>query len=190
MAPQVMPAGSEVTVPLPVPVLFTVRRYAFRVKFAWTDAAALTFTTQVVAVPVQAPLQPLKVESLAAAAVRVTMLPPGNEAVQVEPHERPAGAEVTVPLPAPFLVTVSGYELRVKVPVTVVSAVTVTEHGAEPGQPGTLQPPKLETLSGAAVRVTTVPRRKRAVHAEPQVSPAGEEVMVPAPLPVRMMLNA
>lgn len=76
-------------------------------KFAWTDAAALTFTTQVVALPVQAPLQPAKVESLAAVAVRVTMLPPGKDAEHVEPHEMPAGTEVTVPLPAPFLVTLS-----------------------------------------------------------------------------------
>ena len=68
-----MPAGEEVTVPLPVPALVTVR-VGFRVKVAVTDFAALMVTWQA-PVPVQAPLQPVKVDPALAALVRVTTVP-------------------------------------------------------------------------------------------------------------------
>lgn len=47
---------------------------------------------QVVAVPVQAPDQPIQGEPAAGVAVRVTVLPAGNEV--------PAGLVVTVPFPS------------------------------------------------------------------------------------------
>jgi len=59
------------TVPLPVPDLATVRLYWFRVKAAVTDFATSIVTEQV-PVPVQAPLQPVKVEPVDGAAVKVT----------------------------------------------------------------------------------------------------------------------
>jgi len=68
-APQSMPAPD--TVPLPVPDLATVRSYLFRVKAAVTDFAASIVTEQE-PVPVQAPLQPVKVEPVDGAAVKVT----------------------------------------------------------------------------------------------------------------------
>src|SRR3954449_1668581 len=59
-------------------------------------------------VPVQpSPVQPVKVESAAAAAVRVTTVPSANECVQVAPQSMPAGALVTPPVPVPDLLTVN-----------------------------------------------------------------------------------
>ena len=74
---------------------------------AVTVVAALIVTVQV-AVPEQPPpLQPVKVEPATGAAVKVTEVPLANAAAQVAPQEMPAGALVTVPLPAPVLLTVS-----------------------------------------------------------------------------------
>src|SRR5262252_506471 len=79
-------------------------------KVAVTDCAAVIETVQV-PVPVQAPLQPAKVEPLAAAAVRVTEVPLAKLALQVLPQLTPVGEEVTVPLPEPALVTVRAWLL-------------------------------------------------------------------------------
>ncbi len=72
VAPHVMPAGALVTVPLPVPALLTVSEKLWSAKVAVTVCAALSVTVQV-PVPVQLPpLQPVKVEPAAGAAVKVT----------------------------------------------------------------------------------------------------------------------
>jgi len=63
-----------------------------------------------VQVPVPAqppPLQPVNVDPAAGAAVKVTAVPLAYAAAQVAPHEMPAGLLVTVPIPAPVLLTVS-----------------------------------------------------------------------------------
>jgi hypothetical protein len=61
-----------------------------------------------VPVPLQPPpLQPENVEPAAGVAVKVTAVPLVNPAEQVLPQEMPVGALVTVPLPAPALLTVS-----------------------------------------------------------------------------------
>lgn len=57
--------------------------------------------------PLQSPLQPAKTDPAAGAAVRVAVLPWGNCPVQVAPQSIPAGADVTVPMPAPALLTVT-----------------------------------------------------------------------------------
>ncbi len=64
------------TVPVPVPAFATVRVYVtgLRLKVAVTDWTALIVTEQA-PVPVQAPLQPAKVEPAVAAWVRVTTVP-------------------------------------------------------------------------------------------------------------------
>jgi hypothetical protein len=49
----------------------------------------------------------VNVEPAAGVAVRVTDVPLPNAAEHVAPHEIPAGALVTVPVPAPALLTVS-----------------------------------------------------------------------------------
>jgi hypothetical protein len=69
--------------------------------------AAFTVTEHVPE-PVQAPLQPVKVEPAAGAAVKVTAVPIVKDVEQVVPQEIPAGELVTVPVPVPALDTVSG----------------------------------------------------------------------------------
>jgi hypothetical protein len=59
-----------------------------------------------VPVPVQAPLQPVKVEPVEAAAVRVTAVPLLKLYEQVEPQSIPTGELVTAPEPVPAFVTV------------------------------------------------------------------------------------
>ena len=116
MAPQLIPAGALVTVPLPVPVLLSVSTKV-GVKVAVTVVAAEIVRVQV-PVPVQPPpLQPLKIEPVAGAAVSVTAVPLAYGAEQVAPQVIPMGALVTVPLPAPVLLTVSVAVTATPVPV-------------------------------------------------------------------------
>jgi hypothetical protein len=108
--PQVIPAGLEVTVPLPVPALVIVRGNCRSVKAALT---LLVWSICTVHVPVPlhpSPLQPVKLEPVSVLAVNVTLVPWSKGAViarHVLPQVIPAGLEVTVPLPVPVLVTVS-----------------------------------------------------------------------------------
>jgi hypothetical protein len=99
VAPQLMPARDEVTVPSPEPALLTVRSYGIHVKLAVTDLAASTVTVQDPA-PAHAPGQPAKVEVPSGAAARVTAVPVTKSAEQVVPKSMPAGEEVTVPPPS------------------------------------------------------------------------------------------
>ena len=69
----------------------------------------------------------------------------------------PAGALVTVPLPAPALLTVSAKLGTPNVAVTVVAADIVTVHEPVPVQPPPLQPLNVEPVAGVAVSVTAVP---------------------------------
>jgi hypothetical protein len=75
------------------------------VNIAVTERAWVIVTVQV-PVPVQAPLQPVKVEPVDAVAVRVTLVPLVKVALQVAPQLTPVGLEVTVPDPVPLLVRV------------------------------------------------------------------------------------
>jgi hypothetical protein len=74
--PQLMPAGDEVTVPVPAPILVILSEKvaAVLLKVAVTERAAVIATVQT-PVPVHAPLQPPKLDPLAAAAVSVTDAP-------------------------------------------------------------------------------------------------------------------
>jgi hypothetical protein len=51
----------------------------------------------------------VKVEPVAAVAVRVTLALASKAALQVAPQSMPAGVEVTVPLPVPAFVAVRGW---------------------------------------------------------------------------------
>src|SRR5207244_2717488 len=142
--------------------LLTVSAKLGRLNVAVTVVAALKVTVQV-SVPEQPPpLQPVKIEPAAGAAVSVTALPLAKLAAQVAPQVMPAGELVTVPLPVPAGVTVRVKVWSVKVAVTVVAAETVTTHDPVPEQPPPLQPPKVEPAAGAAVSATAVPLVKLA----------------------------
>src|SRR5438552_2580430 len=125
------------------------------VNVAVTAPAALMVTLQA-PIPAQLPLQPVKVEPAAGAAVRLTAVPLVNEAEQVAPQLMPVGALVTVPLPAPDLVTVSAKDGSANVAVTEVAAVSVTVQMPVPVQPPPVQPAKVEPAAAAAVTVTAV----------------------------------
>jgi len=58
-------------------------------------------------VPVQAPLQPVNVESVAGVAVRVTLVSSSKTVEQVAVHATPVGTEVIVPFPVPALIVVN-----------------------------------------------------------------------------------
>jgi hypothetical protein len=74
VAPQAMPAGAEVTVPLPLPARVTTRLRS-SANAAWTDRSSVTVSVHA-AVPAQPPpVQPTKVEPTAGAAVNVTCAP-------------------------------------------------------------------------------------------------------------------
>src|SRR5438445_3340336 len=191
VAPQEIPADELVTVPLPVPDLVTVsgKEDDDCTNAAVTEVAAFIVTLQV-PVPVQPPpLQPVKVAPAAGVAVRLTTVPVVKAVEQVAPQEIPAGALVTVPTPAPDLVTLSAKDDCMKVAVTEVAAFIVTLQVPVPVQPP-LQPVKVEPAAGAAVKVTTVPVVKAVEHVAPQEIPAGLLVTVPLPAPALETVRA
>src|ERR671937_186694 len=143
-----------------------------------------------VPLPVQSPLQPVKVEPASAVAVSVTVVPSAKEAEQVAPQSMPAGELVTVPEPVPALVTVSVWltGCRVKVAVTAWSWSMVTVQVPLPVQ-SPLQPVKVEPASAVAVSVTVVPVVKEAEQVAPQSMPAGELVPEPEPVPALVTVS-
>jgi hypothetical protein len=73
--PQLIPDGLELTLPLMRPVVLTVRTKRGTSKVAVTARAASMVTVHAVPETVSHPLQPAKVDPLAALAVRVTLVP-------------------------------------------------------------------------------------------------------------------
>jgi hypothetical protein len=63
-----------------------------------------------------------------------------------------------------FTVIVTEELLLLKVAVTAVAAVTVTEHPPVPLHPPPLQPPNVEPSAAVAVNATTCPLAKLAEH--------------------------
>src|SRR5262249_58093693 len=97
-------------------------------KVAVTDCAALIVTVQVPVPEQPPPLQPVNVDPAAGVALRMTAVPLGNVAEHMVPHEMPAGVLVTVPVPAPAVLTVSAKGCGLKVAVTDCPALIVTVH--------------------------------------------------------------
>jgi len=93
-------------------------------KVAVTETLELRVTVQV-PVPEHPPLQPENTEPLAAAAVRVTLVPLEKLAAHVPLQLIPAGLLLTVPPPVPDLVTPS---------VKLVDVGTVAHDSLENGE--------------------------------------------------------
>src|SRR5438552_11066458 len=159
-------------------------------KVAMTARAALIVTLQV-PVPVQLPLQPVKVAPAAGAGVRVTTVPVVRAVEQVAPQEIPADELVTVPLPVPDLVTVRGKEDDdcTNAAVTEVAAFIVTLQVPVPVQPPPLQPVQVAPAAGVAVRLTAVPVVKAVEQVAPQEIPAGVLVTVPLAAPALVTVS-
>jgi uncharacterized protein YlzI (FlbEa/FlbD family) len=129
--PVVQEMPSPVTVPRPVPEVRTVSGNVTREKVVPTVRASVMATTQVAAVPVQAPLQPEKTEPDAARAVSVTVDPAGKSAAHAAPQSIPAGLEVTVPTPLPPRETVSVKAGGVSAKLRTKTCATVGVLGSE-----------------------------------------------------------
>lgn len=140
------------------------------------------------AVPLHAPLQPVKIEFAPGAAVRVTLSSSLKFALQVVPQLIPLGLLVTVPVPLPAKVTVNDDVPTLKLAVTEVAAEMVTVQDPVPLH-APPQPANTESELGVAVSVTLVLSEKDAVQLLPQLMPEGELVTVPAPLPELLTVN-
>ena len=187
VAPQLIPAGTEVTIPPPVPARTTVRSKLSLVNVAVTLRAWLMVTVHA-PVPVHAPDQPANAETALGVAVSVTTLDAAYDAAQVPPHEMPPSEDVTAPEPGPAIATVSAKVFVTNVALTTFAASIVTVHVAEVPVHAPPQPVKVVVPSGVAVSVTVVPASKTAEHAAPQKMSPGADVTVPAP--VRFTVSA
>src|ERR1700754_4341482 len=101
-----MPAGLAVTEPAPVPPFWSVSTGSV-VKEAIALRSAVIERTQVAAVPVHAPRQPMNAEPGAATAVSAMLVPLVGLAPRVVPQLMPAGVLVPEPLPEPPIATAS-----------------------------------------------------------------------------------
>lgn len=170
---QPTPAGAEVTLPAEVVLALltvTLSVWGGSPKVAVTARAAVIDTVQLVAVPVQPPDQPVKVEPAAAAAVSVTEVPPAKLAEQTvdvavfveagEAQLTPAGEEVTVPLAVETVrlaVTLSVCAVSPKLAVTDLAALMATVHVVAVPVQLPDQPVKTDPVAGLAVRMTDAP---------------------------------
>lgn len=116
----------------------------------------LAFIVTTVSVQSESPLNPTKAEPELAAPVSCTESPLWYTSLQSSPQLMPGGLLVTVPLPAPVLLTNNVYVTIVVVNVArqLLSLFIVNRPSVQPGSP--VQPVKVEPLSAAALSVTSV----------------------------------
>jgi len=131
------------------------------------------------------PVQPISTDPDAATAVSVTEDPTTYGSAQSAPQLMPAGFDVTVPVPLPARLTVTGNVIRSKRALALVSAVIFTEHVPVPEQPAPVHPANVELFAAVAVSATAVPLVYVSLQSVPQLMPAGLDVTLPEPAPVR-----
>ena len=125
-----------------------------------TLAEVVPAATVQLPVPVQAPVQPLKVLPVSGAAVNVTLVDDGKLAVAVEkevPQEIPAGLLVTVPLPVLVTVISLVVAVVVKVAETLRATLMLTVQVLDDPEHAPPQLVKVEPVPAVAVRVTLLP---------------------------------
>jgi len=105
VAPQLIPAGLLVTVPVPVPASATLNAGVTALKVAVTEAFWLNVTLHG-PVPVHEPDHAAKTEFAPGVAVRVTVAPDEKFALHVDPQLIPPGLLVIDPAPLPATATV------------------------------------------------------------------------------------
>jgi hypothetical protein len=99
--PQLIPLGLLVTVPLPFPNLVTIKLWVSELNIAETLVASFICNVHVLPFCGQLLLHPAKLDPLSGVAVKVTLLPEENCALQFAPQLIPAGLLIIVPLPEP-----------------------------------------------------------------------------------------
>ena len=190
-----MPAGTEVTDPLPDPAGLMNRlngpagvaeNVATQLRFVETTILVLA------AVPVQLPDQPENVEPVAATAVSTTDVFATTAIEHVVPQLMPEGAEVIVPLPLPARLAASvsvgggggGSEvILLNVAVQVERALTTMVVVAVVPEQAPDQPAKTESTALAAVNRTESLLLTRVLQSLPQEMPDGIELTLPLPVP-------
>lgn len=186
--PQLMPAGVETTLPVLLPLRVIDRVWCVSEKVAPTKTASFIVTEQVSDVPLQAPVQPVKADPATGLAVSFTTVRLLITARHELPQLMPAGAEVTLPPPVPSRVTSSVWVIRVNVAVTLRAAFIGSSQAPVPVQ-APVHPAKREPAAGVGVSDTVASTAIGAVQADPQPMPAGEEAMLPAPVPARATVS-
>jgi hypothetical protein len=190
-----MPAGLLVTVPSPLPCLFTVNVNKSVGAGLKTGNAVKSVSSVMVQGPVPphlGPFHPENIEPAAGVGVKVTTVPVGNPATHVGPQSMPAGWLVTVPDPMPFFCTVRFDELDPVVKVAVTDGLptmTTTHVEPLPLQPAPLNPLNAEPLAGAAESVTVMPVAKSAAHVPGHEIPVGLLVTIPIPFPPKVTVS-
>ena len=174
VAGQSMPAGVDVTVPVPVPARLTVR-VGGGTKFAVQVRSAVMVTLG----PQPVPLQFAKVEPPVAVGVSTTFAPLVNVSLQIPGQLMVPGFDVTVPVPPDIRMVRVRTASNVAVQPTAADIVTVPL--AQSASP--VQPAKVDVASGVAVSVTDVPTEYGSLQSPGHVIPAGLEVTVPDPVP-------
>ncbi len=143
----------------------------------------------VVLLPLQPPPdQPTKDELAAGVSVSVTCVPTLKLALHVGAQVIPPGLLVTVPVPVPAKRTFrtgAPWELS-KVAVTCLLALSGTVQVASVPLHPPAHPTKDEPAAAVAVKVTSVPGSKLALHVCPQLMPDGLLLTLPVPVPLRV----
>jgi hypothetical protein len=178
----VIPGRLDVTVPLPVPAVVTVRARDI-VKSGATVESRVRVTVQVGALPLQPPPQRSKTEPASGVAVRATVVFGSKDALHVAPQSIPAGSERTLPRPLPVLVILRTGGSMKAAPTSRSSVSVTVQVGVVVPVQSPPQRSKNDPGLGVAVRVTELPKSYTCVQALPQSIPGGDEVTLPLPVP-------